>query len=145
MQIMGWHLANRCALCSRDEETISHLFQSCSVSAAVWRGLVGNCQAALQLVQEGITGLIAHWPLLNLTGIRAVLWPLLLYSVVWSVWVRNEIIFEDVATTADKITKRVKASLWAWMAMVKGSLTESLKEAITGSFLWKITGLKPWG
>ena len=37
LQKRGWKGPNRCALCFSDEETVTHLFHSCSYAEAMWK------------------------------------------------------------------------------------------------------------
>jgi len=83
----GW-----CALCKRAQETISHLFISCSYAAEVWNHcstLVGR-----QLRWEGATVGRAWdlwWSRTNVTKQKFL--PLL---VIWGIWLaRNQAIFND--------------------------------------------------
>ncbi|KAF5190230.1 hypothetical protein FRX31_020183 [Thalictrum thalictroides] len=131
---MGWHMANKCVLCNGEEETDGHLFMGCPSTLAVWKNVSGERDEVIQLLQDQQDAMVVlkQWPKLQVPGLGSYIWTLLPYVVLWSVWsMRTDVIFQEEGFSVEAATMRVKATLWAWLAM----LPESLKERSKHNFI----------
>ncbi|KAF5189291.1 hypothetical protein FRX31_021124 [Thalictrum thalictroides] len=130
---MGWHMANKCVLCNGEEETVVHLFMGCPSTLAILKNVSGERDEVIQLLQDQQDAMVVlkQWPKLQVSGLGSYIWTLLPYAVLWSAWsMRNEVIFQE-GFSVEAATMRIKATLWAWLAM----LPENLKERSKRNFI----------
>ncbi|KAF5185846.1 hypothetical protein FRX31_024566 [Thalictrum thalictroides] len=114
---LGMIIPNRCTLCKIEEETVEHLFQTCSFTKLVWEaflngvGMDGSRYQVTGEIQQWLQG----WPKLNSSRWGTVVWQLTPYAVLWTVWKsKNNVIFNDESLTAEKVVVRAKAIIWYW-------------------------------
>ncbi|KAF5189505.1 hypothetical protein FRX31_020908 [Thalictrum thalictroides] len=67
--------------------------------------------------RQCIMTVVKQWPKPNKTGLGSSLWTLVPNGVIWCIWsITNKVaIFYEASFLADATTKRIKASLWAWI------------------------------
>ncbi|KAF5203824.1 Reverse transcriptase zinc-binding domain [Thalictrum thalictroides] len=114
---LGTPIPNRCSLCQREEETIDHLFQTCSFTKTVWEALLDGVDDTWGSNQvHGETKIwLQGWPKLNSNRWGTTVWKLTPYAVLWAVWKsRNEVIFNDKSFSAERVVMRAKAYIWYW-------------------------------
>ncbi|KAF5183441.1 hypothetical protein FRX31_026972 [Thalictrum thalictroides] len=104
-------------LCQREEETIDHLFQTCSFTKTVWEALLDGVDVTWSSNHvHGETKIwLQGWPKLNSNRWGVTVWKLTPYAVLWAVWKsRNEVIFNDKNFSAERVVMRAKAYIWYW-------------------------------
>ncbi|XP_019248631.1 PREDICTED: uncharacterized protein LOC109227893 [Nicotiana attenuata] len=96
-----------CDLCNKEEESIDHLFFSCSYTSQVWTMLLqwqGIYRKALQWNEE------LNWTIKYCKGrsIKAELYRLILAGAVYHVWQeRNNIIFRGVKQSIQELVRDI--------------------------------------
>lgn len=95
LQSKGWNLANIRVLCIFEEESISHLFNHCSMAKLVWGFFLSHLKISwifLKLFNE----LISCWWIGGLESFPLSIWRALPGVICWELWKeRNNRIFED--------------------------------------------------
>ncbi|CAN0825290.1 LINE-1 retrotransposable element ORF2 protein [Linum grandiflorum] len=118
----GWCIANRCSMCCKDEESMSHLFLHCEFSLRIWQHflLTLNCVTALS---SDVKVFISAWP--SLTFEHPKLAQNLLHALFWNVWLeRNLRIFQDKSTPITGIISKIALSISRWAA-AEGKVSEA--------------------
>ncbi|XVF79317.1 hypothetical protein PTKIN_Ptkin14bG0211600 [Pterospermum kingtungense] len=104
-----------CPLCGEADETVSHLFFSCSFSWKVWYFWCGvwevqwvsHCDPWFFFVQ---------WNSLLPNRALDKMWGMLFGAVAWSIWLcRNEVVFKGKNWELDHILDLIKLRLSMWM------------------------------
>ena len=95
IQKRGSHLANRCFLCKRNEETIDHLLLHCAITRVLWEllcSLFGICWVHPCSIQQALE--VLRGPFVGKK--RKDVWRAMPLCLFWTIWkARNKIVFED--------------------------------------------------
>jgi hypothetical protein len=89
-QRRGWSGPNKCTLCKVEEESVSHLFVSCSFASQVWREVMMNLNCPGQWIFYSLELCLWNWlrnPFLKQ-------FKELPCYVIWGIWLhRNQVLF----------------------------------------------------
>jgi hypothetical protein len=100
-----------CSLCNRDEETIFHIFVSCTFTQQIWISLSTVYNFATIWGGSTLTLCYENW--LKLEKTRCIL-PAL---TCWYIWLaRNKCIFESCATTVQGVVYQIRGMMEATSA-----------------------------
>ncbi|KAK8993498.1 hypothetical protein V6N11_033593 [Hibiscus sabdariffa] len=107
-----------CPLCNQARETVEHIFFTCSVSWQLWTSLVSCLGVSLVLHQNPLKFLI-DWPYLCSKFSRDIMWLLIPFAIVWSIWLQmNEIIFHGKPRDSVQLVFNTKLrATWWWKAL----------------------------
>ncbi|KAK2653494.1 hypothetical protein Ddye_013350 [Dipteronia dyeriana] len=115
-----------CPLCSREVETIDHLFLHCPWTLNLWKGCMDWWDVSCccnKSIQEWLDGWFGLCPSAKCE--RA--WLSLLSAVVWTVWeVRNQIVFEDKRTSLEVAQETVKFRIAWWFKFLGKGVVDSV-------------------
>ncbi|KAF5188922.1 hypothetical protein FRX31_021491 [Thalictrum thalictroides] len=85
---LGKMMPNRCSLCCKEEESITHLLLTCSFTKTVWEAFLnevvtdGRTRYANGEVQE----CLKKWSTLNSSRWGEAVWKHTPYAILWAVW-----------------------------------------------------------
>ena len=104
---------NWCVMCRKSSESVNHLFLHCSVAQKVWTVIIQKFNIIWVLPQD-VNHLIEGDFLLGREKRTKLLWPLVIYAVLWSLWSeRNQRIFKDREESLGNILD----SIYYWVAL----------------------------
>ncbi|KAK9037405.1 hypothetical protein V6N11_022316 [Hibiscus sabdariffa] len=107
-----------CPLCNQARETVEHLFFTCSVSWQLWTSLA-SCWGVSLVLHRNPLKLLIDWPYLCSKFSRDIMWLLIPFAVVWSIWLQmNEIIFHGKPRDLVQLVFNTKMrAAWWWKAI----------------------------
>ncbi|CAN1254304.1 hypothetical protein LINPERPRIM_LOCUS8604 [Linum perenne] len=115
LQSRGFSLPNRCSLCSKHEESVSHLFLHCPFVYPIWSKVSSRLSICGPLPLE-VSDLIAGWKGLNCDERLKPISTVILHSFLWHVWLeRNDMIFRDKVGSASRVYYRTIISGLGWL------------------------------
>ncbi|XP_057811426.1 uncharacterized protein LOC131025643 [Salvia miltiorrhiza] len=102
---------NRCALCGRDEETISHLFWRCSEVKLAWHEFLEWFHKIEYLHQADIHDfLVIAWNA-KFSSLVTSFWKVGVINLLWKIWdCRNQVIFEDKSFSPRDLSRFLKVA-----------------------------------
>ena len=123
LQRRGIALASRCVLCCRSEESLLHIFLTCSFATSLWNNWVGLFE--LGTVPHSLIELLHHGRSQQLKEI----WLICYTTTLWFIWkIRNKVRHEnfacDVNATRQLIMGHIKASSNLASGCMYNSITE---------------------
>lgn len=80
-------ITDTCCLCRRERESIDHLFIHCSVTSSIWGHFLNLCGVAWCFLGS-LSGLVKAWRGSPMVGCSVILWRLIPYSIIWSIYVK---------------------------------------------------------
>ncbi|CAN1336360.1 hypothetical protein LINPERPRIM_LOCUS37107 [Linum perenne] len=112
LKARGFQLPNRCSLCLRHEESVSHIFLHCSFVSPIW-SRISSRLSIFGPMPATVADWISGWKGLNCDRpLRLVV----LHSFLWHVWLeRNDVIFRDVLASASRVFFRSIVSCLGWL------------------------------
>ncbi|XP_057420852.1 uncharacterized protein LOC130714892 [Lotus japonicus] len=117
----------RCPLCSVDDESVGHLFSSCSCVSQVWSlvlNWLGLSFAAPASVKDHFVQFSHLWPSNKKAGLFTV-W----LAVIWQVWMgRNEKIFKDGSFDPVSVFEMARLKAWEWLRYKTSSFLHGTAE-----------------
>ncbi|CAL1385774.1 unnamed protein product [Linum trigynum] len=130
----GWALANRCELCQKEEESVSHIFVDCDFTKQVWNGVISCCPLE-RVPSNDITSTIRNWPSDIPDCIEGWISFCSLHAICWTVWrERNRRIFDLSRTAHGVLSKRVVRTIVEWV-IAKGKVDKGSGSAWLSSVL----------
>ncbi|CAN1348767.1 Putative ribonuclease H protein At1g65750 [Linum perenne] len=115
LQKRGFMLANRCALCCNNLESIDHLFFRCDFAVRVWNRISST------LSIYGPTGpnafkVFSEWKYMNCSPSFHGGTKFVLHAFVWFIWLeRNSRIFNDNPSDVTQVFLRTMLNVGRWM------------------------------
>ncbi|CAN1826521.1 hypothetical protein LINPERHAP1_LOCUS31589, partial [Linum perenne] len=124
LQRRGFTLANRCVLCGSNEESVQHLFLSCSFAFDVWT-LVSSKLSIHGPHPSSLAGFIKGWKEVNCSKRFISVKRAILHAVFWYIWLeRNNRIFRDVDCSPTSTTIKLWLAVGEWLT-ANGSFSPS--------------------
>ncbi|CAN1767208.1 hypothetical protein LINPERHAP1_LOCUS10182 [Linum perenne] len=118
----GLQIPNRCAMCENDNESIHHLFWSCSFASQVW-SFFSSRLSLLGPFPRGVKEFVRAWKGLNCCGLFRPGVKVLIHAIVWAVWgERNNRVFRDKRATWSVVASQVAHQVGRWCE-VGGSMS----------------------
>ncbi|CAL1371006.1 unnamed protein product [Linum trigynum] len=130
----GWCLANRCALCEADEETVDHIFCQCNFAVEIWNILrnfvdIGDIRANVTDIAETLR----TWPVSTPENSKQWCTRIALHAYCWTVWLeRNSRTFNDEKIPQRVIVYKIGRAIHSW-------LTAGKKVDVFDAGTWLIT------
>ncbi|XP_057432300.1 uncharacterized protein LOC130725057 [Lotus japonicus] len=91
-----------CSLCSQAPETVDHLFLHCLLSWNMWSDILKR-EGVAWVPPNSLVDLAKQWDFLCVNS-DPILWKLIPYSLVWSLWVgRNDLVFRDKVFNREEV------------------------------------------
>ncbi|CAN1840951.1 Putative ribonuclease H protein At1g65750 [Linum perenne] len=115
LQRRGFQLANRCALCYANLESINHLFLRCDFTMHLWNR-ISSTLSIFGPCGESVNDVFMGWKSMNCYpnfqgGTRFVL-----HAFIWFVWLeRNDRIFNDKPSQEIQVFYRIMINVGRWM------------------------------
>lgn len=106
---------NFCPLCSELSETPQHLLLHCSFAWRIWSSIFRWWRVEWVCPPDLIT-LSLFWFSSPFKNLEKKCWESCFYAVIWSIWkARNDLIFNNKASTWEEITELVKIRVALWI------------------------------
>ncbi|OVA00064.1 Reverse transcriptase zinc-binding domain [Macleaya cordata] len=116
MERRGYMFVNRCFMCRKELESVSHLLLYCDFSYALWSYFWGELNVAV-IIPGSLQALFEGWSHLWTNTKGKEVWILLPAAITWSLWVeRNKRVFEDQEVSLDRMIIEVKALIFFWLS-----------------------------
>ncbi|CAL1375754.1 unnamed protein product [Linum trigynum] len=110
----GWSFPSRCSLCECSEETLDHLFITCSFSREVWRML--SAFIDLRSPSQDTTSTINGWPLGSSQSPKAWCSRVFIHAFFWRIWLeRNSRIFRDEHASSRMVSFKTARLIADWL------------------------------
>lgn len=92
-EIVMSHVSEVRYLCKRVMESTDHLFVHCEIVSSMWEHFFNKCR-----IEWCVLGLLASlftmWRGTSLIGCRLIMWKIILFPVLWTVWKEmNDMVF----------------------------------------------------
>ena len=98
-----------CVVCGKGMETVDHLFIHCEFSHTLWCRFLLRC-SVLWCSPGTLVGMIEAWRCSSFHGCGLVLWRLIPFAMLWSIWKeRNERVFRWPLLALEDLTLLVVA------------------------------------
>ncbi|KAL8523889.1 hypothetical protein ACS0TY_013738 [Phlomoides rotata] len=114
-----------CPLCPAFPESNRHILFECPISASIWKLICSWCQVPRLLCVAPITNFLQFCGIMgrkNRAKVAATIW----IGTVWSIWnARNNLVFNKVSSTAEKIADEIKLLIRSWLSIKIISVKES--------------------
>ncbi|CAN1782833.1 hypothetical protein LINPERHAP1_LOCUS16042 [Linum perenne] len=111
----GMVLANRCALCKRDLESVDHLFIHCPFAYAIW-DRVSSKLSMFGPRNNSVRDLLEAWKGMNCTPTFAEASKVVIHGVFWYIWLeRNARVFNDVRFSVTQVVARILFNIGRWL------------------------------
>ncbi|CAN1743900.1 hypothetical protein LINPERHAP1_LOCUS1949 [Linum perenne] len=122
LQRRGFYLANRCVLCSSNNESVEHIFLGCDFVSEIWSRLSSTLSIHAPRPMS-IAGFIQGWKGLNCVSNYQSAMRVILQAVFWFIWKeRNDRIFRDLCATPEVVLHKILFAVGDWL-LVAGSFS----------------------
>ncbi|KAL4296867.1 hypothetical protein GQ457_12G029750 [Hibiscus cannabinus] len=127
--------STRCALCSRDEETVNHIFCLCEIGWKVWSKWVNEWRIRL-VFPNSIKQLLQMWDSLPANRALKEFWRLSFFCILWTIWLcRNGVVFNNLVYNEQKIFEEMLLRLGFWCKGEWHTSTCSINEFVRNPVL----------
>ncbi|CAN1732046.1 hypothetical protein LINPERHAP1_LOCUS1453, partial [Linum perenne] len=117
LQRKGLSLANRCALCNSNLESVEHLFLDCEFASQIWT-LISSKLSIHGPFSYSIEGFIEGWKGLNCLLSFSSVMKVLLHAVFWFIWKeRNDRIFRDLVNLPIHTFRSIWFKVGDWLSV----------------------------
>ncbi|CAN0840487.1 Putative ribonuclease H protein At1g65750, partial [Linum grandiflorum] len=128
LQQRGFHLAGRCVLCSKQSESVNHLFLQCEFASGIWRRFSSVLSIHGPFHNE-MTDFMWGWKGMNCISRFKCATEVLLHAFLWCIWTeRNHRTFrEEFCSPTQILFKMVRLiGLWrqSWGLLAGSVLTD---------------------
>ena len=111
----GRHLANRCPLCGKDEESLDHQLLHCPKVHNLW-AIIFTIFGVYWVLTRSIKDTLARWkgpP--SRKSLRKV-WMAASLCLFWTIWREiNGVVFEDMVPSTQRMKNSLMFALWSWI------------------------------
>ncbi|XP_076925644.1 uncharacterized protein LOC143588558 [Bidens hawaiensis] len=123
--IMVGHV--NCPACGESDETIEHVFISCSLAQAVWQAITLWCKVP-QIFAFNIRDVLDLYKYTKFPKRKAKFFHAVCLASLWCLWkARNEMVFNGHAVTVERMVGDIKALSFLWVKSRSGSVSLSWK------------------
>ena len=109
-----------CCLCKREWESVDHLFLHCDFALCLWGYFFYACGVTWSILRS-IAQLFKAWRGNPLAGLGLILWKIIAFSILWSVWKeRNKKILNGKEASWENLLSSVTLRIAKWDHTTKG-------------------------
>ncbi|KAF1892130.1 hypothetical protein Lal_00036486 [Lupinus albus] len=120
-----------CSFCNDHSETSTHLFSSCSVTYSVWQSIYKWLGIHVVLPLNPLHHFLNHIGMVSDKKSWKV-WSSIWLATIWAIWLhRNDIIFNNIQTTTNRILDTARVNVWLWCKSVSGKISISYSDWIS--------------
>ena len=110
----GRHLASRCPLCGKEEESLDHLLLHCSKTHKLWT-VVFAIFGVNWVLPSSLKETLLGWKDPFARKILKKIWMVAPLCLFWTIWrERNRTVFKDVLTSTQRMKNSLVFALWSW-------------------------------
>ncbi|CAI0627726.1 unnamed protein product [Linum tenue] len=110
----GWSIANRCALCEKEEESVDHLFIKCDYGKEVWYKCRMACPSIAN-TSEDIFSTVRDWKSSTPNNINEWINFCALHAITWQLWLeRNRRIFQEASQNPTTVARKAFNLMIEW-------------------------------
>ena len=110
----GRHLATRCPLCGKHEESLDHLLLHCPKVYNPWAfifTIFGVNWVLLRSIKDTLVG----WKSPSSRKSLRKVWMAAPLCLLWTIWKeRNGVVFEDMVLSTQRMKNSLMVALWSW-------------------------------
>ncbi|KAF1894861.1 hypothetical protein Lal_00022355 [Lupinus albus] len=104
-----------CAFCNDHPESTNHLFSSCNLSYSVWQLIYKWLNISIVLPLNPSDHFTHHLGLVKNRKCWKT-WSVILIATIWALWLaRNDLIFNNINPSINKILDSAKVKSWLWI------------------------------
>ena len=110
----GRHLASRCPLCGKDEESLDHLLLHCPKVYNLW-AFIFMIFGLNWVLPRFIKDTLARWKCSPSRKSLRKVWMAALLCLLWTIWKEiNGIVFGDMVLSTQRMKNSLMFALWSW-------------------------------